>query len=293
MSAGESRRERPAGVAIAPVTIDRLLAEYDGVLFDAYGVLVHAAGPLPGAAELLARLNADGRPYFVVTNDASKLPETAAARYRGFGLPLAPERILSSGLLLAPYFAAEGLVGRRCVVLGPRDTERYVASAGGRLVPFHEPFDILVVGDESGFPFLEAADAVLSTLLRTIDDGGDVRLILPNPDLIYPGPGGGFGFAAGSVAAMFEGALALRYPQRADLRFVGLGKPHRPIFDEAIRRAGTPRLVMVGDQLQTDIVGARGAGLDAVWMGTGVTTHIPESLPVELRPTYFLASLEA
>ena len=274
------------------MTIAQLLADYDGLLFDAYGVLVHAAGPLPGAAELLAQLNDDGRPYFVVTNDASKLPETAAARYRGFGLPLGPERIISSGMLLASYFAAEELAGRRCVVLGPHDSERYVTAAGGRVVPFHEPFDVLIVGDESGFPFLEAADAVLSTLMHAIDHGRDVRLILPNPDLIYPGPGGGFGFAAGSVAAMFEGALMLRYPDRTDLRFVGLGKPNTPIFEEAVRRAGTRRLVMIGDQLQTDILGARAAGLDAVWVGTGVTTHIPESIPSHLRPTYFMASLE-
>ena len=90
--------ERPGGgyttqsVSTVPtITIDALLDRYDAILFDAYGVLVHGSGPLPGAAELLTRLNREDRPYFVVTNDASKLPATAASRYQRFGLPIDAE----------------------------------------------------------------------------------------------------------------------------------------------------------------------------------------------------------
>jgi HAD superfamily hydrolase (TIGR01450 family) len=274
------------------ITFDALLDRYDTILFDAYGVLVHGGGPMPGAAEVLARLNAGGRSYFIVTNDASKLPATAAARYQGFGLPIEASRLLTSGMLLAGHFAAAGLVGRRCAVLGPPDSRRYVEDAGGEVVPPHEAFDVLVIGDESGFPFLEWADAALSSLIAAVDAGRPVHLVVPNPDLIYPG-GGGFGFAAGSIADMFEGALALRYPRRPDLRFVRLGKPNTPIFEDAIRRAGTSRIVMIGDQLETDITGARAAGLDAVWIETGVTTEIPDATPVHLRPTWRMAGLVA
>ena len=113
----------------------------------------------------------------------------------------------------------------------------------------------------------------------------DETELIRDPDLIYPA-GSGFGFAAGTIANMFEGALALRYPQRADLRFVRLGKPNTPIFEEAMRRAGTTRAVMIGDQLETDITGARAAGLDAVWIETGVTAAIPEATPHDMpRPS--------
>ncbi|MEO5819327.1 MAG: HAD-IA family hydrolase [Vicinamibacteraceae bacterium] len=275
---------------VPTITIDVLLDRYDAVLFDAYGVLVHGGGPLPGASELLGRLNREGRPYFIVTNDASKLPATAAARYQRFGLPLDASRILTSGMLLAGHFEAAGLRGRRCAVLGPTDSAHYVADAGGEVVPPDEAFDVLVIGDESGFPFLEWADAALSSLFASVDAGRPVHLVVPNPDLIYPGSGG-FGFAAGTIANMFEGALALRYPSRPDLRFVRLGKPNTPIFEDAIRRIGTARVVMVGDQLETDIKGARAAGLDAVWIETGVTAEIPDDTPAHLRPTWRMAGL--
>jgi HAD superfamily hydrolase (TIGR01450 family) len=275
-------------VSTPVISIDALLDRYDAVLFDAYGVLVHGSGPMPGAADVLHRLNREGRTYFVVTNDASKLPATAASRFQGFGLPIEASRILTSGMLLAGHFASIGLVGQRCAVLGPPDSLRYVRDAGGEVVAPGERFDVLVIGDESGFPFFEWADAALSSLFASIDAGRPVHLVVPNPDLIYPG-GGGFGFAAGTIANMFEGALALRYPGRPDLRFVRLGKPNEPIFEDAVRRAGTSRIVMIGDQWDTDIKGARAAGLDAVWIETGVTTVIPESTPVHLRPTWRMA----
>jgi HAD superfamily hydrolase (TIGR01450 family) len=277
-------------IAIPETTIDALLDRSEAILFDAYGVLVHAGGALPGAADLIARLNREGRSYFVVTNDASKRPDTAARRYQRFGLPLDASRILTSGMLLVPHFAAHGLVGRRCAVLGPPDSARYVEDAGGVVVPPDESFDVLVVGDESGFPFLEWVDAALSSLVAAIDAGRGVHLVVPNPDLIYPG-GNGFGFAAGTIANMFEGALALRYPGRADLRFFRLGKPNPPIFEDAVRRAGTSRVVMIGDQLETDVKGARAAGLDAVWIETGVTAEIPAATPAHLRPTWRMAGL--
>jgi ribonucleotide monophosphatase NagD (HAD superfamily) len=59
--------------------------------------------------------------------------------------------------------------------------------------------------------------------------------LVPNPDLIYPG-GGGFGFAAGTIANMFEGALrfGIRIGRTALRAF---GKPNTPIFEDAIRRS--------------------------------------------------------
>jgi len=95
--------------------------------------------------------------------------------------------------------------------------------------------------------------------------------VLPNPDLMDPSADQGFGFGAGSIAGMFEAALRVRHPQRTDVRFTRLGKPHAALFAEALRRSATREMVMIGDQLETDIQGARAFGLDAVWIGTGVT----------------------
>ena len=62
--------------ALSQTSLDALVETYDGFLIDAYGVLVDKNSAMPGARDLLARLDAAGRPWLVVTNSASRLPET-------------------------------------------------------------------------------------------------------------------------------------------------------------------------------------------------------------------------
>lgn len=273
------------------ITIEEVIRRYEVLLLDAYGVLVHTSGALAGAVDLINRLNYSGKPYYILTNDASKLPTTAAERYRGYGLALEPERIITSGVLLKNYFAAQRLVGKRCVVLGPEDSMHYVELAGGRIVSPKDTFDVLVIGDETGFPFLETVDMVLSALFQKLDRKEDVHLILPNPDLIYLKVDQGFGITSGSIALMFEAALQLRYPNLPNHRFVRLGKPHAPIFYEALKRCGNREMVMIGDQLETDIRGANAFGIDSVLVMGGVTASKMSIISEELRPKYYMRSL--
>jgi HAD superfamily hydrolase (TIGR01450 family) len=273
------------------ITIDEIVDSYTVLLIDAYGVLVHTSGAIHGAIELINELNNSNKQYYVLTNDASKLPTTAAERYQGYGLALEPERIISSGTLLKSYFRTNNLIGARCVVFGPDDSVRYVELAGGQIVSCNDVFDVLVIGDEAGFPFLETIDMTLSSLFRKIDNKEDVHLILPNPDLIYPKADQNFGFASGSIALMFEAALNLRYPELSNLRFVRLGKPHPPIFTEALKRSGSKDMIMIGDQLETDIRGANAFGIDSALITGGVSASGMTFLTEDLRPTYIMHSL--
>jgi HAD superfamily hydrolase (TIGR01450 family) len=269
---------------IPEITIDQILERYAVLLLDAYGVLVHSTGALPGASEFIDRLKRSGKAYYLLTNDASKLPETAAARYCRFGLPLDAERIITSGTLLQRYFAEHQLAGARCVVLGPQDSRRYVEMAGGRVVSATDRFEVLVICDEAGFSFLETVDAVLAGLFYKIERQETFHLMLANPDVIYPKADGGFGITSGSIAIILEAALQRRYPNGRGMRFVRLGKPEAAIFEEALRRSGTRDMVMIGDQLETDIRGADAFGLDSVWIAGGVSSA---QLPA-VRPTYWM-----
>jgi len=276
---------------INKINIEKLMARYSVLLLDAYGVLVHASGALPGAAQLIDTLNRNKKPYYILTNDASKLPATSTKLFQSFGLAIAPDRIITSGSLLVDYFSGNQLKDAPCAVLGPEDSTRYVELAGGRVVAPRDPFEVLVIGDESGYPFLETVDTVLSGLFKKFDDGANVHLVLPNPDLIYPKADQGFGIASGSIALILEAALQRRYPARPELKFARLGKPHAAIFKEALERSGTRDMVMIGDQLETDIRGAIEFGLDAVLVGTGITNMKLNDVDKSLQPTYYLDSL--
>ncbi len=272
------------------VTLEFLMARYEALLLDAYGVLVSFEGALPGAGACIERLNRADKAYFLVSNTAARSPEHAAVRYRRFGLDIPPERILTSGMLLGPHFAAHGLAGRRVLVFGPDDSMAYVAEAGGLPVAPGQDYEAVVLADQAVFNLADALDWLLSTLFAKLDGGEAVPLILPNPDLVYP-TGRGWAITAGSLAVMIEAALAQRYPGPDCPGFTRLGKPHSALFDLAVQRAGTRNVVMIGDQLETDIQGANDFGIDSAFVPGGVLAHGSVLPPSGPRPTWLLPGL--
>ncbi|MCY3544134.1 MAG: HAD hydrolase-like protein [Chloroflexi bacterium] len=276
---------------VREITIDELVERYSVLLFDAFGVLSYSVGALPGAAALIDRLNRVGKPYYVLTNDSSALPERRAARYRTEGLNVEAARIITSGGLLTGYFAANDLRGSNCAVLGTADSAEFVRRAGGIVVDATDEFDVLVVGDQDGFPFVDGVNAALTTLFRMIDGGDTPRLVLPNPDIVFPDDDG-FGMASGSVALIIESGLEQRYPDRAELRFDRLGKPNGAIFAEARALSGTMDMVMLGDTLETDIRGANNFGIESALVAGGVTP-VAKIAASEDVPTYWIRDLQS
>ncbi|MEW6746227.1 MAG: HAD hydrolase-like protein [Planctomycetota bacterium] len=130
-----------------------------------------------------------------------------------------------------------------------------------------------------------------TTLITRLNELGKPYFILTNPDLIYPAAEGRYGFTAGSLALLLEEALRWRYRELEGLRFTPLGKPHSPMFEEAEHRSGTRDMVMIGDQVATDIRGAARFGIDSALVTTGLTRCTPE-LPPGDRPDFLLESLE-
>jgi ribonucleotide monophosphatase NagD (HAD superfamily) len=250
------------------LSLDQLLARGQGVLLDAYGVLVDAEGAKRGATALIDRLQREGRPWLVLTNDASRLPATAARHYQAAGLAIPEDRVLTAGSLLGGYYLERGLAGAKSVVFGPPDSRRYVELAGGRIVePDQEP-EVVAICDEAAEDFLGRLDAIVSAVIAAVDAGRPIELVLANPDLIYP-KRVGFGIAAGSIGGLIEQVLTLRFGAAAP-RFTRLGKPFAPIFEQAARRLGTRDLVMIGDQIDTDVVGANRFGITSALLEGGV-----------------------
>jgi HAD superfamily hydrolase (TIGR01450 family) len=277
-----------------PITTRALLDRYAGVLLDVYGVLLDARGPLPGAAELIGELARRETPYAIVTNDASRSAATYAARFAGHGIAIAAERFVTSGSLLPGYLRDHGLRGARVCVLGPADSFAYVREGDGVPCALEPGMDIdaLAVCDDDGFDFLRGCELALSAVVRAVEAGRRPALILPNPDLIYPKGGGELGFTAGSIALLIEAALARRFPAH-DLRFVHLGKPEPHLFAEAARRLGIApdRLVMIGDQLETDVAGASAAGIDACLLSGVSSWEHARHAPAKVAPTWLLDKL--
>lgn len=287
----------------ATTTTRDLLDRYAAVLLDIYGVMLDASGLLPGARELVAELERRRMPYAFVTNDASRSTDTYVRKLARLGIEVDGSRLVTSGSLIPRYFRERSLGGSRVCVLGTGDSIELVRQGDGVVVPLIEglELDVLAVCDDAGFDFLSGVEWALSAVVRAVDAGRRPALLLPNPDLVYPRAPGELGLTAGAIALVIEAALARRFP-RERLVFDRLGKPEPHLFVEASRRLGVPldRVVMIGDQLETDIAGANAAGCASALLAGAISrwdAAQPADAPDRARahahpvPTYLLDTL--
>ncbi len=281
-------------------TIQELAERYDTLLFDSYGVLVNEATGLPGARELVAWLESNNTNYLIVTNDASRSIESRAEKFVQQGVPVPPERIVNSGCLIPGFFEQHGLNGKKTAVFGSPDALDYVEQGGANVISLDRmsEAEVFVLADDSGFDWRSNLNELISVLNRKALDSEPFTLLLPNPDLIYSSGEREYSFAAAALAEMIESALSRLFGVSQQHQFVRLGKPHAPIFEEALRRSDTKdrdTAVMIGDQFETDIAGAVSFGVASAVVTTGINRINDldqlDALPAEYRPDFLLSSL--
>ncbi|MEI9426052.1 hypothetical protein O7A70_33830, partial [Mesorhizobium sp. Cs1299R1N1] len=174
----EARTVQPRTESACPISAaperppPQTLADcYDAILFDATGVLIIGNDALPGAAEILARLNKSGQPYYIVTNISSGSDKTILARLRGAGLPIpAVDQIVSAGGVARRRVLQELAAGRLLSYVGSSHAAHDIFGKHPNLrgAETAETFDTLVVLDDEGFDFKRAADRILSVFHRRL-----------------------------------------------------------------------------------------------------------------------------
>ncbi|WP_102225988.1 TIGR01459 family HAD-type hydrolase [Acidimangrovimonas sediminis] len=276
-----------SGVASRRVAhLGEVAADYDVFLLDAYGVLNVGEDPIPGVPERVADLQAQGKRVMVVTNSAGYPKSHLLARYARFGFRFDPDDVVSSrGTMLA---ALEGMPPRRWGLMAE---ERYGTDEIGHL-------DHVFLGDDPA-----AYDAVEGFLLIGSGGWSEPRHALmeaslaarprpvfcANPDLSAP---------LGAWLSREPGFYAHRLADTAGAAPGFYGKPFANIFARALARvpAEVPRhrILMVGDTLQTDILGGRAAGISTALVtghgslaGADVDSAIAKSgiVPDVIMPT--------
>ena len=279
------------------IDIEAIFDHYDAVFFDAYGVLVDGIDALPNAEQLVNIMNASAMNYFIVTNDASKSIESLSNKFQSQGMRIPVERIVNSGSLISGYYRNEDLVGRPTLILGTKDSRTYVSGSCAKILSLDsnsEP-DVILFTHSSPYDWESTLKHLLNLVSKRFKQKTPVRMVLPNTDFIYQDGKADFGMGAAAFVETLEEALMRLHGKHEVLRAAKLGKPHPPIFTEAILRAGSNNAIMIGDQLETDILGANNVGLDSAVVTTGINKRSNpkefKDMPDDLTPRYILTSL--
>ena len=272
-----------------------IAAQYKVVFFDAFGVLKNYRGIIEGVEATMNFLRDQGIGFYVLTNDASRSPAELAERFQQVGLSdVTTDKIISSGMLAYEYLRYK--VKRGTVVyLGTPQSVHYLRGLGLTTLSARamqpeqvEEVEALVFLDDEGFDWNSDLNKVLNLLRRR-----NIPVVVANSDHTYPVSQGQIAIAIGALADMIEGLTGKQF-----LRF---GKPDAQMFTfayehvQSVHPVDKSDILMVGDTLETDIVGGNKFGLDTVLVLSGNTLpHSAEQamLTTGITPTYVCASVK-
>jgi len=241
--------------------------ELAGLIFDLDGTVYRGDEPVAGAPELIRRLQSAGVPFVYATNRANRTPEEIAARLHGYGIDCDPHDVVTAALATALYLRPVGSV----FVIGEEPLRQALTDAGFALAA-DDP-DYVVVGLDRGVDYDKLNRAVRAIRRRA-------RYVATNPDLLVDAGGGEKDIGNGTILAALTAASGVEP--------LVIGKPHAPLFEIALARLGVARdrwgdVLVVGDNLETDIRGGLRLGLRTAWITTGVS---PPGDGHDVRPDY-------
>ena len=220
------------------------------LLLDLDGVLYVEDEPVPGAREAVADLREHGLALRFVTNTTSRPRRLILDRLRRLGFEVAAEELSTPAALAVAHCL--GNDRRRAMLLVRDDVKEDFAE----LDEAAEEVDVVVVGDlGEAFGY-----DVLNRAFRHVMDGAELVALQKNRYWLRPE---GLALDVGPFVA------ALEYATRREA--VVVGKPSRDFFATIL--AGIPLAAadaaMVGDDIETDVGGALGAGLAGILVRTG------------------------
>src|SRR3954453_1659620 len=254
------------------------IARYDQLLLDLDGCVWIGDDAVEGAAEAVAALREAGKAVAFLTNDVRHSPEEFVRKLWRLGFQAAVGEVITVGATLQYLLSQRG--PGAAYVVGTQALVDHVADAGMRIVnrtEFATRADVVVVGGHDALVYEELKIATQAVLRGA-------ELIDATRDRTFPMPDGPWP-ASGAVLAAIETATGRTADQVA-------GKPEPAMYDAARDRLGEGGCLAVGDRLDSDVLGARRAGMDSALVLTGATTRA-EADAADPPPTRIADSLAA
>jgi HAD superfamily hydrolase (TIGR01450 family) len=242
-----------------------------GFVFDLDGTIWEGPTLLPGAAELVSDLRAEGLGVVFASNCSRHGSPLLCQQLAELGIHTTPEQVFT------PFDLVGEEVKHRLgpvpvLVIGTTEVADVLSSSGHTPIPvdrWHEARAV-VVGVDHDFSYDR-----LRAAARAVAAGASFFAI--NLDARFPvGPG------------VFDpgcGALAEAIAVAAGARPTAIGKPERPLFDFAIKGLGCPadHVAMVGDSTASDIRGGKAAGMFTIWLDPEDDDPQPEVADLKVR----------
>jgi NagD protein len=225
-----------------------------GFLIDMDGVIYRGGQMIPGADKFIHHLRAEGLPFLFLTNNSQRNRRDVATRLQRMGIDAEERHVYTCSMATARFLARQR----------PRGTA-YVIGEGGLLTALHQNGysivdqapDYVVVGEGRAFTYdmVERAVQMILNGAKLIATNMDPNC--PTQDGLRPG--------CGAIVAMLETATGVKA--------FSVGKPSPVMLRSARKELGlsTAETIVIGDTMDTDILGGVQLGYRTVLVLTGGT----------------------
>src|SRR5688572_19800809 len=244
-----------------------------GFLIDMDGVIYRERQLIPGAERFIASLIDREIPFAFLTNNSQRTRRDVAMKLSRMGIFVDESHIFTCAMATARFLAAQK-PGGTAFVIGEGGLLQALHKNGYAVVD-DDP-DYVVVGEGRTFN-MEIVEAAVRMILR------GSKLIATNLDPNCP-TASGMRPGCGAIVAMLETATGLKA--------FSVGKPS-PIMMRAARKElglATDETIMIGDTMETDILGGVSLGYRTVLVLTG-STHRDDLVRYAYRPDHVLDSV--
>jgi glycerol-1-phosphatase len=265
---------RPMTEATPLDGVDLILADLDGVIYTGRHAIPYAIEAINAAAETI-RIG-------YLTNNASRTPAAVAEHLSSLGLHVVADDVVTSPQAAIKLLAGLVPAGSTILVVGGAGLIDVVVAAGFTATDSADEKPAAVIqGFSPDVGWKQLAEAAYALARDAQGDG--IPWVATNTDWTIPQERG---------IAPGNGTLVSAVHTAVGILPVVAGKPERPIFDEAIARFSPSHPVVVGDRLDTDILGANRAGIPSIMVLTGIdkAKQVIAAVPDE-RPHYLLEDL--
>jgi len=239
-----------------------LAPDYDVLLSDVWGVVHNGLAAFPHACDALMRARARGATVVLITN-APRPSVVVARQLEKLHVPRETyDAIVSSGDVTRAVI--ESRPGQSLYHLGPERDRSIFADLDVRFAPLESADYVVCSGlddDETETPddYRARLEIMLKRKLFMVCGNPDV-VVERGPQLVY---------CAGAIADLYA-------TMGGEVLYAG--KPYRPIYDMALdkaqaasgQRAALSRVLAIGDSVRTDLKGARAAGVDFLFVTSGI-----------------------
>ena len=227
-----------------------------GYLIDMDGVIYRGGELIPGADAFVKRLLDNDVPFVFLTNNSQRTRRDVATKLRRMGIPVEERHVFTCAMATARFLARQK-PGGTAFVIGEGGILHALHINGYSIVDQAPDYVVVAEGRTVTLEMLETA-------VQMIFDGA--KLVATNLDPNCPTQNGTRP-GCGATVAYLEAATGVEA--------LGVGKPSPVMMGAARKELGllTSQTVMIGDTMETDVLGGVQLGFRTILVLSGGTSR--------------------